>query len=108
VADVVAATDVDQGLAGFSARDGFLALVVRWWDCSNTLRRSFRRLDSKNTAGTPMSAEERLRTRPTPDDKMSWLKLADAWLQMLPPTHSPSGGLADWPRASDEDSKASH
>ena len=43
-----------------------------------------------------------------PDDKMSWLKLADAWLQMLPPTHSPSGGLADWPRASDEDSKASH
>ena len=43
-----------------------------------------------------------------PDDKMSWLKLADAWLQMLPPTHSPSGGLAGWPRASDEDSNASH
>jgi hypothetical protein len=42
------------------------------------------------------------------DDKMSWLKLADAWLQMLPPSHAPSGGLAGWPKGSDEDSKASH
>jgi hypothetical protein len=43
-----------------------------------------------------------------PDDKRSWLKLADAWLQMLPLTHSSSGDLAGWPKASDEDSKASH
>jgi hypothetical protein len=44
-----------------------------------------------------------------PNDKMSWLKLADAWLQMLPSsTISPSSQLTDWPRASDEDSKASH
>jgi hypothetical protein len=43
-----------------------------------------------------------------PDDKMSWLNLADAWLQMLPSTHSLSGDHAHWPRASDEDSKASH
>ncbi|HEV7877030.1 DUF6894 family protein [Bradyrhizobium sp.] len=42
------------------------------------------------------------------EDKISWLKLADAWLQMLPPTHSPSGDLAGWPRLSDTDSKASH
>jgi len=40
-----------------------------------------------------------------PDDKMSWLKLADAWLQMLPVAHPTSPG---WPKASDEDSKASH
>jgi hypothetical protein len=39
-----------------------------------------------------------------PDDKMSWLKLADAWLQMLPQTALPAG----WPKASEEDSKASH
>jgi uncharacterized protein DUF6894 len=43
-----------------------------------------------------------------PDDKMSWLKLADAWLQMLPATHSASADLAGWPKASDEHSKASH
>jgi hypothetical protein len=42
------------------------------------------------------------------DDKMSWLKLANAWLQMLPLTHSASADLAGWPRASDEDSKAAH
>ena len=42
------------------------------------------------------------------DDKTSWLKLADAWLQMLPPTHTPSGDLAGWPKASDDDSKTSH
>lgn len=42
------------------------------------------------------------------DDKMSWLKLADAWLQMLPPTHAPSTDLAGWPKASDDHSKASH
>jgi hypothetical protein len=44
-----------------------------------------------------------------PDDNMSWLKLADAWLQMLP-KHEPSTGpdLAGWPKASDEDSKACH
>jgi hypothetical protein len=38
------------------------------------------------------------------DDKTSWLKLADAWLQMLPHTAQPAG----WPRVSDEHSKASH
>lgn len=43
-----------------------------------------------------------------PDDKMSWLKLADAWLHMLPVNHPPAGGLPGWPMASDEDSKASH
>jgi hypothetical protein len=43
-----------------------------------------------------------------PDDKMSWLKLADAWLQMLPATHSPRADLTGWPQPSDEDSKASH
>jgi hypothetical protein len=43
-----------------------------------------------------------------PDDKMSWLKLADAWLQMLPSTHAPSGDLDGWPKASDEVSKVSH
>lgn len=43
-----------------------------------------------------------------PDDKMSWLNLADAWLRMLPPIHAPNGGLAGWSRASDEDSTASH
>jgi hypothetical protein len=43
-----------------------------------------------------------------PDDKMSWLKLADAWLQMLPPPELASPGVAGWPKPSDEDSKASH
>ena len=42
------------------------------------------------------------------DDKTSWLKLADAWLQMLPPMHSAGAELAGWPKASDADSKASH
>jgi hypothetical protein len=43
------------------------------------------------------------------DDKTSWLKLADAWLQMLPVSHLPGGvDLAGWPKVSDEDSKASH
>ena len=39
-----------------------------------------------------------------PDDKASWLHLANAWLLMLPQTTQPAG----WPKASDEDSKASH
>jgi hypothetical protein len=43
-----------------------------------------------------------------PDDKMSWLKLADAWLQMLPKHAVPSAETSGWPKASDEDSKASH
>jgi hypothetical protein len=38
------------------------------------------------------------------DDKMSWLKLADGWLRMLPSTIAPPG----WPKSSEEDSKASH
>ena len=42
------------------------------------------------------------------DDKNSWLKLADAWLQMLPLTHVGAADLAGWPKASDEDSKATH
>jgi hypothetical protein len=43
------------------------------------------------------------------DDKASWLKLADAWLQMLP-QHRPaiSPDLPAWPEPSDEDSKVSH
>jgi hypothetical protein len=39
-----------------------------------------------------------------PDDKKSWLDLAEAWLLMLPRTAHPAG----WPKASEEDSKASH
>ena len=42
------------------------------------------------------------------DDKEGWLKLADAWLQMLP-KHLPAGAdIPGWPKATDEDSKASH
>jgi len=43
-----------------------------------------------------------------PDDKMSWLKLADAWLQMLPHSELANTDVAGWPKPSDEDSKASH
>ena len=43
-----------------------------------------------------------------PSDKTSWLKLADAWLLMLPVQHPLSVDLAGWPKVSDEDSKASH
>jgi hypothetical protein len=44
-----------------------------------------------------------------PDDKASWLKLADAWLQMLPKHASALGAsLPGWPKPSDEDSQASH
>jgi hypothetical protein len=42
-----------------------------------------------------------------PDDKTSWLKLADAWLQMLPRQAS-ANRMPGWPKTSDEDSKASH
>jgi hypothetical protein len=41
------------------------------------------------------------------DDKMSWLKLADAWLHMLP-KQSASANLPRWPQVTDEDSKTSH
>ena len=38
-----------------------------------------------------------------PDDKMSWLKLADAWLQMLPKHHpSTSPDVSEWPTPSEE------
>jgi hypothetical protein len=43
------------------------------------------------------------------DDKLSWLKLADAWLHMLPkhePASSPSP--PGWPEITEADSKASH
>jgi Domain of unknown function (DUF6894) len=43
-----------------------------------------------------------------PDDKISWLRLADAWLQMLPPGLAAGADVAGWPEASDEDSKAAH
>ena len=43
-----------------------------------------------------------------PDDKMSWLKLAESWLQMLPKESSESVATPGWPKSSDEDSKASH
>jgi hypothetical protein len=42
------------------------------------------------------------------DDKVSWLKLADAWLHMLPPSLAAGADVAGWPKSSDEDSKASH
>lgn len=42
-----------------------------------------------------------------PDDKMSWLKLAEVWLRMLPKP-SASSDRAGWPKATDEDSKTSH
>jgi hypothetical protein len=42
------------------------------------------------------------------DDKMSWLRLADAWLQMLPQPEPDGTDVAGWPKPSDEDSKASH
>lgn len=44
-----------------------------------------------------------------PDEEMSWLKLADAWLHMLP-KHQPStsSDLPAWPKPSEEDSKASY
>jgi hypothetical protein len=43
------------------------------------------------------------------DDKVSWLKLADAWLQMLP-KHGPAtnADMPGWPKPTDEDSQASH
>ena len=41
-------------------------------------------------------------------DKVSWLKLADAWLQMLPPSLAAGADVAGWPKSFDEDSKASH
>jgi hypothetical protein len=43
------------------------------------------------------------------NDKVSWLKLAEAWLQMLP-KHAPhpSADIAGWPKATKENSKASH
>lgn len=42
------------------------------------------------------------------EDKMSWLRLANAWLLMLPPDRSQSPDLSGWPGASNADSKASH
>jgi hypothetical protein len=41
------------------------------------------------------------------DDKWSWLKLADAWLQMLPAPQS-GADFTGWPKSSADDSKASH
>jgi hypothetical protein len=45
----------------------------------------------------------------SPDDKTAWLNLADAWLHMLP-RHEPTTSFDSpgWPKASEEDSKASH
>jgi len=42
------------------------------------------------------------------DDKMSWLKLADAWLKMLPVAMVQGANVIGWPQPSEEDSKASH
>lgn len=42
------------------------------------------------------------------DDKMSWLKLADAWLKMLPSGKVSSADVTGWPQPSAEDSKSSH
>ena len=42
-------------------------------------------------------------------DKVSWLKLADAWLQMLPKHGAAtSADMPGWPKPTDEDSQASH
>jgi hypothetical protein len=44
-----------------------------------------------------------------PDDKASWLRLADSWLQMLPKeARTGDGQHEQWPKPSDEDSQASH
>jgi Domain of unknown function (DUF6894) len=43
-----------------------------------------------------------------PDDKVAWLKLADAGLHMLPTHPTNSADTPGWPKATDEDSKASH
>ncbi len=42
------------------------------------------------------------------DDKTSWLKLADAWLHMLPQPETALGQLPGWPKPTEDDSKASH
>lgn len=42
------------------------------------------------------------------DNKESWLKLADAWLQMLPRGAATPAEAAGWPEQSEEHSKASH
>src|SRR4051794_19608563 len=42
-----------------------------------------------------------------PADKVSWLKLAYSWLQMLPTGHSPGADRGGRPNGSDEDSKRS-
>jgi hypothetical protein len=43
-----------------------------------------------------------------PEDKTSWLKLAEAWLHMLPPREAASAEMPGWPKATEEDSKAAH
>jgi hypothetical protein len=42
------------------------------------------------------------------DDQSSWLKLAHAWLQMLPASQPAATDVAGRPAASDDDSQASH
>ena len=42
------------------------------------------------------------------DDKTSWLKLADAWLHMLPQPETALGQLPGWPKPTEDNSKASH
>lgn len=42
------------------------------------------------------------------DDKNSWLRLADAWLRMLPATHSAGPEPVGWPKPAEGDSKVSH
>jgi hypothetical protein len=43
-----------------------------------------------------------------PEDKVSWLKLADAWLHMLPRSETASAQQPGWPTPSEEHSKAAH
>jgi hypothetical protein len=43
-----------------------------------------------------------------PDDKAGWLKLADAWLHMLPKHPTAGPDIPGWPKSTVEDSKASH
>jgi hypothetical protein len=42
-----------------------------------------------------------------PEDKTSWLKLADAWLHMLPQPQA-SSAEPGWPKPAEQDSHASH
>jgi hypothetical protein len=74
---------------------------------ANVIKTFFRYM-AIGIAGNADDCRRKAEDTDDPDDKTSWLKLADAWLQMLPPMHSAGTDLAGWPKASDAHSKASH